>query len=124
MWHTHTHARANTHTHTHTHTRANSRRALTARVRRLSGRSLATMLARWRYVAHTHTRACKHTHTHTHTHTRKLTQGFDSKGQETFWTVTGDNVGAMAFCGTHTHTRVQTHTHTHTHTHAQTHAGL
>ncbi|KAG1676464.1 hypothetical protein FOA52_002284 [Chlamydomonas sp. UWO 241] len=25
-------------------------------------------------------------------------QGFDSKGKETFWTVTGDNVGAMAFC--------------------------
>ena len=27
-----------------------------------------------------------------------LLQGFDAKGAERFWTVTGDNVAAMTFC--------------------------
>ena len=27
-------------------------------------------------------------------------QGYNHEGNEEFWTVTGDNVSAMAFCGT------------------------
>ena len=54
----------------------------------------------WQILEHTHTYTHTHTHIHTHTHARAHThnsQGFDGKGQDRFWTVTGDNVSAMIF---------------------------